>query len=176
MPNLVNTILYDDLTQSLGEMGSCLVVSFDKLTVQQAEDIRSQFREAGVSLRVVRNRLAIKAFSSLSYDMSPAFEGKCGVVVAQEEGAIAAAKIVREAVRKVKEAPIVVTGGVIEGEAITGSAAAMIADMPDKDTVRAQLAGAISGVARGIAACLHAGGPAGLARAVQARVDKGEGA
>jgi large subunit ribosomal protein L10 len=172
VPNLVNEILLDDLKQSFRDMGSCLVVSFDRLTVEQAHDIRGKFRDAGMRLQVVKNRLAVKAFADLSYDLSAAFKGKCGVVVAPEEGAIAAAKLVREATEKLKEPPLTVRGAIIEGEVIVGHAAATIADMPDKNTVRAQLCGAILGVGRGLAVAMQAAGPAGLARATQARVDK----
>ncbi len=172
MPNLVNEILLDDFKRSFEGAGSCLVLSFDGLTVEQVADLRNKFREAGVDYRVVKNRLALKAFSGMQLDLSEAFRGKCGVVVAPEEGAIGAAKIVREAFGKAKQPPVVVTGGVIEGEAITGDAAKNIADMPDKQTVRAQLAGALVGVARGLATCVQSAGPASLARALQARIDK----
>ena len=172
MPNLVNRVLIDDFTKRFESAGSCLVVSFDKLTVEEVSDLRDKFREAGVQYQVVKNRIAVKAFGSMDLDLTEAFKGKCGVVVAPEETAISAAKIVREAVGKKKPAPLVVTGGVIEGEVITGPAAAGIADMPDKNTVRAQLLGAMSGVARGLAVCLQGAGTAGLARAIQARVDK----
>jgi hypothetical protein len=74
-------------------MGSCLVIAFDKLTVADAEQLRKKFRGAGFRYRVVKNQLAIKAFqTTLSLDMAPAFEGKCGLVFAKEEKAIAAAK------------------------------------------------------------------------------------
>ena len=128
MPNLVNTILLDELKSDFESMGSCIVVSFDKLTVDQADDLRRKFREAGVSYQVVKNRLAVKAFADLQLDMKEAFKGKCGVVIAPEESAISAARLVREAVppKQKKNPPLVVTGGVIEGEAITGQAAAIV--------------------------------------------------
>ena len=44
---------------------------------------------------------------------------------------------------KVKQPPVVVTGGVIEGQPILGPAAATIHSMPDRNTVRAQLLGAM---------------------------------
>ena len=172
MPNLVNEVLMQELQGSLEGMGSCLVVTFDKFTVEQAQDIRNKFREAGVDFRVAKNRLAVKALADQGYDMAEAFSGKCGVIVAEEEGAIGAAKLVRDATEKIKNPPIVVTGGVISGEAITGPQAAMIADMPDKDTVRAQICGAILGVGRGLAVAMQAAGAGGVSRAIQARVDK----
>lgn len=179
MPNIVNQILMSELQEDLKDMGSCIVLNFDKLTVALTEDIRNQLREAGVQYKVVKNRLAIKAFADMGLDLSAAFSGKCGVVTAEEEKAISAAKIVKDFATKarkalkVKQPPLVVTGGVIEGEAITGPAAANIADMPDKNTVRSMLLSAINGPARGLAGCLN-GLPSGLARVLQARIDKAD--
>jgi ribosomal protein L10 len=177
MPNIVNQILIAELEKDLKAMGSCIVLNFDKLTVELTEDFRNQMRAAGVQYKVVKNRLAIKAFANMGLDLSAAFSGKCGVVTADEEKAISAAKIVQEFALKARRAlqiktpPLWVTGGVIEGEAITGSAAANIADMPDKNTVRSMLLSAIQGPARGLAGCIQ-GLPAGLARVMQARIDK----
>jgi|SoiMethySBSTD1v2_1073268.scaffolds.fasta_scaffold1061542_1 large subunit ribosomal protein L10 len=182
MPNLVNNLLYEHIARDVETMGSCLVIAFDKLTVADAEQLRKKFRGAGFRYRVVKNQLAIKAFQTkLSLDMAPAFEGKCGLLFAKEETAIAAAKLVREASaamaqkNKAKFSPIKVTGGVIERQPILGKAAATIADMPDRNTVRAQLARAIIAPLRGLAVALN-GVAGGTARCMQAKVDKaGEG-
>lgn len=177
MPNLVNTLLLDELKSEFQDMGSCLVVSFDKLTVADAEGIRKKFREAGLQYRVVKNSLAVKVFDEMKIDIAPAFMGKCGVVLAPEEQAILAAQIVKEAMakNKAKVQPIVVTGAVIEGQAITGALAATIAEMPTRHTVRGMLAGAVLGTARSLAVCVS-GVSAGMARCLQARIDKQGGA
>ena len=177
MPNIVNNILMSELEQDLENMGSCIVLNFDKLTVALTQDIRNQFREAGVKYTVVKNRLAVRAFAERGLDLSEAFSGKCGLVIAEEEKAISAAKLVQEfgqvarKALKVKASPLVVTGGVIEGEAITGEAATRIHDMPDKDTVRSMILSAIQGPARGLAACIQ-GTSSGLARVLQAHSEK----
>ena len=171
MPNLVNSLLIDELKSDFGSMGSCLIVSFDKLTVAEAESIRKKFRDAGFKYRVVKNSLALKVFGSMNLDLAGAFQGKCGVVLAPEESAILAAQIVRESVAKAKVPPVVVTGAVIEGHAITGAASAFVADMPTKHVVRGQLAGTVLAPARAMAVCVSALA-AGLARCVQAKIDK----
>ena len=176
MPNIVNEILHDELERDLKQAGSCLVLGFDRLTVEQAIDLRNRFREAGHSYRVVKNRLATRAMkSALDIDMSSTFRGKCGVVLAEEEQAISAAKLVREAMKPFRKDPRVwVIGAVIEGEPIVGDSAAAIADMPDRETVRAQIASAISGPARGLATVVQAVA-GGLARCIQAKIDKEQG-
>ncbi len=179
MPNIVNNILMSELEQDLDNMGSCLILNFDKLTVALTQDIRNQFREAGIKYTVVKNRLAVKAFAARGLDMAEAFSGKSGLVIAEEEKAIAAAKLVEDfglAARKtlqIKTSPLFVTGGVIEGQAIIGDAATRIHNMPDKNTVRSMLLSAIQGPGRGLAACIQ-GMPGGLARVLKAHSEKGE--
>lgn len=180
MPNIVNEYLLNQLETDFKAMGSCVVLNFDKLTVELTNEIRTELRNAGVEYRVVKNRLALRAFDRLGLNMSEAFRGKCGVIMAAEEGAISAAKIVREFAAKarkelrIKKSPMIITGGVIEGEAITGDAASSIADMPDKNTIRSMLLCAIQGPSRGIATCLNEM-PTSVTRALQARIDQGEG-
>jgi large subunit ribosomal protein L10 len=175
MPNLVNEILLAELERDFKQMGSCLVVSFDKLRPQQDIEIRGKLREAGVRYKVVRNRLARKAFAGLNLDMKPALVGKCGVAIAKKEGAIAAAKALRDYIKKQKLPPITIVGGVIEGAVFAGAAAGTIADLPDRNTVNTQIVSAIAGPARSLATILNAVA-GGLARCIQAKVDKAGGA
>ena len=173
MPSLVNELLHSELERDFEAAGSCLVISFDKHTVEEDSALRSKLREEGLHVKVVKNRLAARVAKKVAdADLSEALVGKCAVVFAPEERAITAAKIVREAMKpKKKEPTIVVTGGLIEGAAITGAAAARIADMPDRDTVRGMLAGVLVGPARGLAVALNGVG-GGLARCLQAKIDK----
>ena len=170
MPNLVNEILLADLQREFKDMGSCVVVEFGKLLPQQDVEIRGKLRAAGVRYRVVRSRLAQRAFSGLSIDLEEALSGRCGIAIAPKEGAIQAAKILREWIKKTKDAPLKIKGGVVEGAAYTGAAAAAIADLPDRQTVNALLAGAVSGPARSLASLVGAVS-SGLARCIQARID-----
>ena len=172
MPNLVNQVLLKDLQSDFDSMGSCLVVAFDKLPPKQDIEIRGKMREAGVKYRVVRNRLAAKAFEAMNLDLSEALAGKCAVAIAEKEGAIAAAKALRDWGKKLKPSPITIVGGVIEGTTYTGATAAAIAELPDRDTVNTMIVTAISGPARSLATVVNAVG-GGMARCIQAKIDKG---
>ncbi|MEQ1630730.1 MAG: 50S ribosomal protein L10 [Planctomycetota bacterium] len=175
MPNLVNQILLADLERDFQKMGSCLVVSFDNLQPEQDIAIRGKLREVGVRYRVVRNRLASKAFAAIKLDLDSVLSGKCAIAIAEKEGAITAAKVLREYIKKAKASPIQIVGGVIEGTPYLGAAAQSIADLPDRATVQTMIAQAVSGPARTMATLLNAVA-GGLARCIQARVDKGDGA
>lgn len=171
MPNLVNQIVYEDLRREFESMGSCLVIAFDKLQPQQDIALRTSFRNAGIKYRVVKNRLAVKAFADLRLDLKKALVGKCGIALAAEEGAIKAAKLVREYIQAQKQPPVEIVGGVVEGTAYVGADAATIADLPDRQTIRTQLAIAVSGPARSLASVVNAVA-GGMARCIQAKIDK----
>lgn len=173
MPNLVNQILYSELQNDFQNMGSCVVVDVGAVNPQQDIEIRAQLREAGVQYRVVRSRLAKKAFAEMGLDMSEAMSGRCGIAIAEKEGAIGAAKALRDWIKKNKDSPIAIKGGVVEGTAFVGKAAAEIAELPDRDTINTKMVMAISGPARGLAGVVNAVA-GGLARCIQAKVDKGE--
>jgi large subunit ribosomal protein L10 len=177
MANLINEYLVSELKSEVDKAGSCLLVSFEKMSVAQAEDIRKEFRKAGFKYRVVKNRLAKVAFASHQLDLGKNLKGKCGVVFAPQERAIEAAKLMREHYKKlkVKEPPLAVIGAVVEREVIGRARAAAIVDMPDRRTVQAQLASTIAAPLRSLAVALS-GVASGMSRCVQAKVDKGGGA
>lgn len=171
MPNQVNQILFDELQQDFQNMGSCVIVDVGAVNPKQDIEIRAKLRETGVRYKVVRNRLALRAFAAMGLDMAEALKGRCGIAVAEEEGAIGAAKALRDWIKKTKDSPIAIKGGVIEGAAFVGAAAAEIAELPDRHTINTMLVSAISGPARGLAGVVNAVA-GGLARCIQAKVDK----
>jgi len=173
MPSLVNQILLNELEAEFENMGSCVVLEVGAVQPDQDIALRGKLREAGVKYRVVRSRLASKAFAKMGLDMSEAMKGRTGIAVAEKEGAIAAAKMVRDLIKADKELPIAIKGGIVEGETYVGDQASALADLPDRDTINTKIVSAISGPARSMAGVLHAVA-GGLARCIQAKVDKGE--
>jgi large subunit ribosomal protein L10 len=165
----VNRLTVAEFQAAAKKMGSCLIIGFDKVTVAQASDLRKRLREQNVRLRVVKNRLLVKAFGEIGLAL-PRPQGKSGVAFAPEEGAIPAAKLVRDFAALHKGIVLQVVGGIIEGQVISGADAKGIADMPDKHTVRGQLVGAILGPMRMLASALS-GVSGGVARCLNARAE-----
>ena len=64
-----------------------------------------------------------------------------------------------------------VKGGMMDNTFIAADEVQAIASLPSKEVLIAQIAGAISGVARGLAVCIN-GVPSGLARAIQQIADQ----
>ncbi len=64
-----------------------------------------------------------------------------------------------------------IKGGLMDGEAVSAAEVEAIASLPSREQLMAQIAGAISGVARGLAVTVN-GVPSGLARAIQQVADQ----
>lgn len=170
MPNLVNEILLADLQREFKNMGSCVVVEFGKLLPKHDMEIRGRLRAVGIRYRVVRSRLAVRAFAGMKLDLGDALTGRCGIAIAQKEGAIQAAKILREWIKKTKDAPLTIKGGVVEGASYSGANADSIADLPDRNTVNTQIVSALSSPAR-LLATLVSAVAGGVARCIQAKIE-----
>lgn len=173
MPNLVNQLITKELESELSGADSMLLVSFGGLSVVESEDLRGKLAEQNVRFRMVKNSIARRIFAERGFEFdAETFSGNTGLAYGETESAIHAAKIFTS--KEVKKAgKVVVKGGVMEGSLLGPQDAVQLADVPDRDTLRAMLLGVISGPARQLVGTLNAL-PSGLARVLQARVDKGE--
>ena len=174
MPNLVNQMVVRELEDEFKDAEGMLLVSFGGLTVEETEDLRGKLAEKNVRFKMVRNKLArrVLADKELEFPEDAALKGNTGIAYGDAEAAIDAAKIFAD--KDVKKAgKVAFKGGVLEGNALDASSAKALADLPDRDTLHAQLLGVISGPARGLATVLHAV-PSSVARVLQAHADEGE--
>ncbi len=173
MPNLFNRLAFKELEAGVENMDSCVFVRFDKLKMSQDFELRNQLREKGLRFQVIRNRLMVLAMRDEGFESFPKLTGKIGVVFAKEEGAITAAKVIRDFAKANKSCSLEFIAGVLEGEVLQGEEAKAFADLPDKDTLRSMLLSAIQGPGRGLATVLQAL-PVGLARCIQEKYSVGE--
>jgi len=172
MPNLVNRMVVRDLAASFRDAEGVLVVSMSGLTVAESDELRTSLAEKDVRLHLVRNSLARLAMRESGIEMpDEIFEGSLAIAVGSPEHAIHAAKVCTKSSLN-KAGKLAVKAGVLDGEILGEADAAALADVPDRDTVNAQILGALSGPARGLVCAINAL-PAGVARVVQARVDQG---
>jgi len=170
MPNFVNTLVSNEYRALLDGQEGLLVVSAAGLTVSETESLRVQLDKGGARLKMVRNALARLALAERGFEFpADAFVGNVVVVYGNTEAAIHAAKVLT-APEVRKAGKITLRGGVLDGSQLSASDAVLLADTPDKNTLRAQLLGVLQGPARGLASLLNAL-PSGMARVLQARID-----
>jgi hypothetical protein len=101
------------------------------------------------------------------------FTGNTAIAWGDQEATIGAAKVFT-AKEVQKAGKVIVKAGILEGRLLGVDETKALADIPDKDTLRAQLLSTLSGLGRGLVQIL-AGVPGGLVRVMQANIDQNGG-
>jgi large subunit ribosomal protein L10 len=171
MPNLVNRLLDKEYTSAFGKARGMVILTVSGQTMEQTETFRDQLAEKGVRMRVVRNTLARRVLAERGVEVADGtFSGTVAICYGEAEAAIHAAKLLAKPDAK-KIGKLVVRGGFLEDLFLGPKDTLALADVPDKNTLRAQLVGCIQGPSRALATLLAAT-PSGLARVLQAHSDK----
>jgi large subunit ribosomal protein L10 len=175
MPNLITDLMTRELERSFDSSEGAVLVNYAGLTVKEDSAIRDDLAAKGVEFRMVRNNLCKRVLAERGFDLpEEVLTGNTAIAWGDAEATIGAAKVFTEKAVK-KAGKVKVKAGIFEGRLLGVAETTALADIPDKDTLRAQLLSAISGPSRGLVTVL-AGLPSGLARVLQANIDQGEGA
>lgn len=169
MPNVRNIAMMENIKADLDGVAAVWVIDACGLTVKEVEKLRRSIREAGASMKVYKNTVMQKALAELDLvNMDEILAGPSAFVFCNGDVA-AAAKAVTEFAKENNK--LEVKGGMMDGAFVTAEEVKAIASLPSKNVLLAQIAGAISGVARGLAVSIN-GVPSGLARAIQQIADQ----
>jgi large subunit ribosomal protein L10 len=169
MPNARNMEMMENIKADLEGVSAVWVVDACGLTVKDTEALRRAIRESGAIMKVYKNTIMRKALAELDLvNMDEILEGPSAFVFCTGDVAAAAKAITQFAKDNEK---LEVKGGMMDNEFFNAEEISAIASLPSKEVLLAQIAGAISGVARGLAVCIN-GVPSGLARALQQVADQ----
>ena len=173
MPNVKNQETLVKIKEDLDGVSAMWVVDYCGLTVKDIQALRTAIRESGASLKVYKNTLMHIALKESNLPtLDDMLAGPSAFVFAGNDVA-AAAKAVKTFAKANKNLEI--KGGLMEGEQVSAAQVEAIASLPSREELLAQIAGAISGVARGLAVALN-GVPSGLAQVTKAVADQKEAA
>lgn len=165
MPNLKNQATLEKIKADLTDVNAMWVVDFRGLSVKEAEALRGVVREADSTMKVYKNTLMHIALEEMELaNLDAILEGPSAFIFSGEDVA-ASAKALKEFAKANKK--LVIKGGMMEGAFVDAAQVEAIASLPSREQLLAQIAGAINGVARGLAVCVN-GVPSGLARAIKA--------
>jgi large subunit ribosomal protein L10 len=149
-----------------------VVAHYAGLTVAQMQNLRSQARQAGASVKVAKNRLAKIALEGTDV-ASIATLLKGPTVIAYSGDPIAAPKVTSDFAKANEK--FVILGGAMGKTALNPDGVKALASLPSLDELRAKLVGLIVAPATKVAQVVNA--PAAkLARVVQAYAAKSESA
>ena len=158
-----------DLKQTLSESHLALVIDYRGLTVAEITDLRRRLRPNG-SCQVAKNtlmRIAVEGNETWQ-PLQELLTGTSAFVFVQEDigGAIKAYQEFQKVSKKTE-----LRGGVMEGRVLKEADVKALADLPSKEQLMAQIAGAINGVATKLAVGINQV-PTSIARGLKAYAEK----
>ncbi len=167
----VKQVIIDDILVRINESPFLLVADYAGMTVPQFEELRSRLRQNGARFQVAKNTLVRQAAGSAEYPegFSEFLTGQTAVVTGESD-VCAAAKTLKTFHKETGRPGL--RGGVLDGELLDEEKVKVLADLPAKEVLQAQLLGVLNQPAQRLVTVLNEPG-ASLARVLQAKADQG---
>jgi large subunit ribosomal protein L10 len=165
--------IVEELKQLLGEAEMALVLDFKGLTIKEMSDLRTRLQASNGVCKVTKNTLmrrAIDGNSAWSHLETLLTGTNAFILVKGDVGGAVKAVLSFQKDSKKSETK----GGLFEGKLLTQDDVKAIGELPSKEVLMAQIAGAINGVATKLAVGINEV-PSGLARALKQHAESGEG-
>jgi large subunit ribosomal protein L10 len=162
-----------ELKESLSKSQLALVIDYQGLTVAEITDLRKRLRPTGTTCKVTKNTLMGIAIQDDEkwQPLSELLKGSSAFLLVQEDFS-AAIKAYQDFQKVTKKTEM--RGGVMEGRLLKEPDVKALGDLPSKEQLMAQIAGAINALATKVAVGINEV-PSSLARALQAYADKEKG-
>ena len=165
-------VLVAEVTELAKTALSVVAAEYRGLTVTQMTDLRSKARAQGVSMRVVKNTLARKAFAGTAFEpVGPKLKGPLVLAFSKDDPG-AAARVVKAFAKDHEK--LIATLVSIGGDVLPGKDLERIASLPTRDQARAQLLGVLKAPLQKLAATIAAPNT-NLVRTIAAYAEKRKG-
>lgn len=157
------------LQESLTGVESIVITQNAGLTAAQASELRVQMRNAGVSFKVSKNRLVLRALKGTRFEgIGPMLKGPVGLATSKDP--VAAAKIAATFAKTNDK--LIIVGGALGDKVLDFAGVDALSKLPSLDEMRATLLALFQTPATRLATLSQA--PASqLARVLKAYADKG---
>jgi large subunit ribosomal protein L10 len=131
-----------ELKDRIGRASALYFVDFTKVRANDFNTLRRRLGEAKAPVRVVKNRLALRALTETgtSSDIGPMLKGPTSVVFAGEDP-VAPARVLKEHMKK--NAALRVKGACLDGVIYGADRFDFLAGLPTKQELRAQVVGVL---------------------------------
>lgn len=159
-----------DVVERLERSTASVVTEYRGLSVAEMASLRRELRAAGGEYKVVKNTLAKRAVDGTPNEaLAELLSGP--TAIAFVNGDISA---VAKALKNFAKAnpKLIIKGGIFEGSPLDAAGLSQLADLPSRDVLLAQLAGALVAPLSSLAGLLQAL-PRDLAYGLKALADKG---
>ncbi|MCF7809277.1 MAG: 50S ribosomal protein L10 [Candidatus Marinimicrobia bacterium] len=143
MPNQQNINSLDSIREKISNASAIYFTDYVGLTVEETNALRSQFHEASVEYRVLKNTLVNIAVKEQGFEgLEEVLKGPTALAFGAEDPT-APARVIKEFLKKegkAKEKPAV-KGLVFEGKVLDASFYEKLANLPSKEELLAKLLG-----------------------------------
>ena len=131
-------VVIDEVTALAAQAQTLVMAEYRGITVADMTRLRSQAREKGVNLSVLKNTLARRAVTGSAFEVvSDQMTGP--LIYGFSTDAVAAAKVVSDFAKTNDK--LVIRGGAFAGKALDVNGVKQLANIPSKEVLLAQLCG-----------------------------------
>ena len=144
-----------EIQEKVAKAQGMFFTDFAGITVQDINELRNEFRKAGVEYRVVKNTLAKKALQNVSgYDgVYDKLVGQTGIAFAYEDAAVPA-KIIKKF--RDKNDKLKLKAAVLEKQVYDGTKLDVLATLPSRAEVVAGILGSLNSPISGVVGAINA--------------------
>ena len=143
-----------EVAEQFKNASSVVVVDYLGITVEQATNLRSELRNAGVQFAVVKNSILSRAAKEAGLEgMDDVFKGPSAVAFSNED-VVAPAKILADFAKKVEALEI--KAGVIEGKVSSKEEIEALAKLPNREGLLSMLLSVLQAPVRNTALAFKA--------------------
>lgn len=161
-----------DVKQLLDESKIAVVIDYQGLSVGEISELRNQLRPSGAVCKIAKNtlvRIAVEGDETWQ-PLQEFLKGSSAIMLLKDD--FSGIKAYQKFQKDTKKTAL--RGGVMDGQVLNEAQVKAIGDLPTKEELLAQVAGAINAITAKIAIGINEV-PASLGRCMQAHADKGEG-
>ena len=133
--------IVEEIAATVKDAATVVIASYSGITVAQDTQLRKQLREAGVTYKVYKNTLMIRAFKGTEFEgLTESLKGTNAIAVCKDD-ATAPARILS---KFAKDCPAIqIKAGVVEGVVYDEKGMAEIAKIPSRDELISKFLGSI---------------------------------
>ena len=169
MPRPEKVAVVDEIRAKVAEADATVLTEYRGLKVHELADLRASLRPTGTEYKVFKNTLARRAMDGPELDsMVSLLEGPVAIAFVRGDAA-AAAKALRDFAKG--NPALVVKGGLLGGKVLEPNAIEALAELPSREVLLAQIAGAFQAPLVKAAGLFQAL-PRNLAYGVKALIDQ----
>lgn len=130
----------EQLKQRMEASTLLVFAGFKGVKAGDFQRLRLRFRREGVELKVVQNRLALRAANQVNEAMGTFFLGETCVAF-EQDGGVKAARLLTEFAKQVPQLSI--KGAVVQGNVVEAAQVEQLAKLPPRQVLLAQVAAAM---------------------------------